>query len=118
MEDNQLNEAYLVVFPIVDAENLLVDFEIQVMDDVLVDPDVKENFVAALGVTLKAKAKQSKKYGHCGEKANKHTKTTRESNPKYIVKLARVAAAKQAARIAAAEQAARIDAAEQATNTS
>ncbi|GKD97389.1 hypothetical protein Tco_1381286 [Tanacetum coccineum] len=29
----------------VDAENVLVDYEIQVMDDVLVDPDAEENFV-------------------------------------------------------------------------
>ncbi|GKD89329.1 hypothetical protein Tco_1364836 [Tanacetum coccineum] len=69
-------------------------------------------------VTLKAKAKQSKKYRHIGEKANKHTKTTCESNPKYIAKQARIAAAEQAASIAAAEQATRIDAPEQATNTS
>ncbi|GJV54832.1 hypothetical protein Tco_1455837 [Tanacetum coccineum] len=75
-------------------------------------------FKSGTKVTLKARAKQSKKYGHCGEKANTHTKTTCESNPKYIAKLARIADAEQAARIAAAEQATRIDAAEQATNTS
>ncbi|GJU68179.1 hypothetical protein Tco_1254438 [Tanacetum coccineum] len=80
MEDNQLDEAYLVVVRVVDDENILVDSEIQVMDDVLVDSDAEEKFVAAL-----------------------------ESNPKYIAKIAR---------IAAVEQAARIDAAEQAINTS
>nr|GEU31126.1 hypothetical protein [Tanacetum cinerariifolium] len=68
-------------------------------------------------VTL-ARAKQSKKYGHCREKANKHTKTTCGSNPKYIAKLARIAAAEQVVRIAAAKQATRIDAAEQVTKTS
>ncbi|GJZ36353.1 hypothetical protein Tco_0582544 [Tanacetum coccineum] len=46
IEDNQLNEAYLVVVPVVDDENLLVDSEIQVMDDVLVDPNAEEYCVA------------------------------------------------------------------------
>ncbi|GJY68966.1 hypothetical protein Tco_0471948 [Tanacetum coccineum] len=45
MEDNQLNEADLVVVLVVDAENHLVDSEIQVMDDVIVDPVKKENFM-------------------------------------------------------------------------
>nr|GFB57682.1 hypothetical protein [Tanacetum cinerariifolium] len=66
-------------------------------------------------VTLKHRAKQIKKYGHCGEKANKHTKTTCESNPNNIAKLARIVDAEQAAAIA--EQVPRIDVAEQATNT-
>ncbi|GKA69516.1 hypothetical protein Tco_0775580 [Tanacetum coccineum] len=48
MDENQLNEVVLVVAAFMDAENLLVDSEIQVMDDVIVDPDVKDNFVAAL----------------------------------------------------------------------
>ncbi|GJR27806.1 hypothetical protein Tco_1104038 [Tanacetum coccineum] len=76
-------------------------------------------FVFKIGreVTLKVRAKQRKKYGHRGEKTNKHTKITCESNPKYIAKLAKIAVAEQAASIAA-EQATRIDAAEQATNTS
>ncbi|GJV90419.1 hypothetical protein Tco_1538232 [Tanacetum coccineum] len=133
MEDNQLNEAYLVVVPVLDDKNILVGSGIQVMDDVLVDPDAEENFVAAPGkshvimflcsnkmaiydvvmrsledgsvecacrhffvfksgreITLKARAKQSKKYGHCEEKTNKHTKTTYESNLKYIAKLSRI----------------------------
>ncbi|GJY43980.1 hypothetical protein Tco_0432193, partial [Tanacetum coccineum] len=75
-------------------------------------------FKSGREVTLKARVKQSKQYGQCREKSNKHIKTTCESNPKYIAKLTRIATAKQAARIAAAEQALRIDAAEQATNTS
>ncbi|GKC13763.1 hypothetical protein Tco_1010545 [Tanacetum coccineum] len=45
MEDSQLNEAYLVVLPVLDDENLLVDSEIQVMDDVLADPYAKENLI-------------------------------------------------------------------------
>ncbi|GKA41502.1 FAR1-related sequence 5-like protein [Tanacetum coccineum] len=39
-----------------------------------------------------------------GEKANKHTKSTCPSNPKYVAKLARLAAAEQGTTAAAAEQ--------------
>ncbi|GJS28248.1 hypothetical protein Tco_0488868 [Tanacetum coccineum] len=38
MDENRLNEADLVVVPVVYAENLVFDSEIQVMDDVIVDP--------------------------------------------------------------------------------
>ncbi|GJY03950.1 FAR1-related sequence 5-like protein [Tanacetum coccineum] len=77
-------------------------------------------------LALKAKTKQSKKCGHCGEKTNKHTKTTCLSNPKYIAKLARIAAeqtAKDAAEDAtkndvAAEQPKRTDVVEEPTNAS
>ncbi|GJW77701.1 retrovirus-related pol polyprotein from transposon TNT 1-94 [Tanacetum coccineum] len=47
MDENQLNKADLVVVPVVGAENHLVDSEIQVMDDVIVEPDEEQNFVAA-----------------------------------------------------------------------
>ncbi|GKD89873.1 zinc finger, SWIM-type containing protein [Tanacetum coccineum] len=77
-------------------------------------------------LALKAKTKQSKKCGHCGEKTNKHTKTTCPSNPKYIAKLARIAAeqaAKDAAEYAAendvvAEQPRRTNVVEESTNAS
>ncbi|GJT75236.1 hypothetical protein Tco_1041961 [Tanacetum coccineum] len=77
-------------------------------------------------LALKAKTKQSKKCGHCGEKTNKHTKTTCPSNLKYISKLARIAAeqaAKDAAKDAAkndaaAEQPTRTDVVEEPTNAS
>ncbi|GJW39184.1 hypothetical protein Tco_0065029 [Tanacetum coccineum] len=111
-----LNEADLVVVPVVDAENLVFDSEIQVMDDVIVDSDLQQNFVATSA--LKAKANLIKKHGYCGEKTIKHTKTTCPLNPTYIAKLARISVDEQAARIDANEQATRIDAAEQATNVS
>ncbi|GJU16368.1 hypothetical protein Tco_1144334 [Tanacetum coccineum] len=43
MDDNQLNEADLVV----DAENLLIETEIQDVDDLTVDTDAEENLVTA-----------------------------------------------------------------------
>ncbi|GKE43988.1 hypothetical protein Tco_1471272, partial [Tanacetum coccineum] len=49
-----LNEADLVVVPVVYAENLVFDFEIQVMDDVIVDPGPQQIFVAALAATEQA----------------------------------------------------------------
>ncbi|GJX84147.1 FAR1-related sequence 5-like protein [Tanacetum coccineum] len=53
-------------------------------------------------IAMKAKAKRAQKYGYCGEKTNKHTKTTCPLNPKYIAKLARTeAAAEQERRNAA-----------------
>ncbi|GJT42282.1 hypothetical protein Tco_0950997 [Tanacetum coccineum] len=42
MDDTQLNEADLVV----DAENLLIETEIQDVDDLIVDTDLKENLIA------------------------------------------------------------------------
>ncbi|GKD16930.1 hypothetical protein Tco_1206088, partial [Tanacetum coccineum] len=42
MDDTQLNEADLVV----DVENLLIETEIQDVDDLNVDTDLKENLVA------------------------------------------------------------------------
>ncbi|GKF44035.1 hypothetical protein Tco_0130587, partial [Tanacetum coccineum] len=48
MDENQLNEADLVVVSAVYAENLVFDYEIQVMGDVIVDPGPQQNFVAAL----------------------------------------------------------------------
>ncbi|GKD85709.1 hypothetical protein Tco_1356863 [Tanacetum coccineum] len=47
MDENQLNGADLVVVPVMDAENLVFDSEILVMDDVIVDPDPQQNFIAA-----------------------------------------------------------------------
>ncbi|GJW73506.1 hypothetical protein Tco_0132876 [Tanacetum coccineum] len=53
-------------------------------------------------IAMKAKAKRARKCGYCGEKTNKHTKTTFPLNPKYIAKLARTeAAAEQERRTAA-----------------
>nr|GEU68555.1 hypothetical protein [Tanacetum cinerariifolium] len=45
MDNNLINESDLVVFPAVDAENILIDSEIQVMDDDLIDPDAENNFL-------------------------------------------------------------------------
>ncbi|GJT28765.1 hypothetical protein Tco_0909040 [Tanacetum coccineum] len=42
MDDTQLNEADLVV----DAENILIETEIQDVDDLNVDTDLEENLVA------------------------------------------------------------------------
>ncbi|GJS63715.1 zinc finger, SWIM-type containing protein [Tanacetum coccineum] len=75
---------------------------------------------------VKEKTKQGKKCGHCGEKTNKHTKIPCPSNPKYIAKLARIAAeqaAKDAAEDAAkndvaAEQPRRTNVVEESTNAS
>ncbi|GJS22509.1 hypothetical protein Tco_0451141, partial [Tanacetum coccineum] len=62
-------------------------------------------------IALKAKTKQIRKCLCCGEKTNKHTKSTCPSNPKYVAKLARLVAA-------AAEQGTTTAAAtEQATTT-
>nr|GEZ99621.1 hypothetical protein [Tanacetum cinerariifolium] len=44
-------------------------------------------------IAMKAKAKRARKCGYCGEKTNKHIKTTCPLNPKYIVKLATIEAA-------------------------
>nr|GEZ36196.1 hypothetical protein [Tanacetum cinerariifolium] len=44
-------------------------------------------------IALKAKTKQIRKCLCCGEKTNKHTKSTCPSNPKYVAKLARLVAA-------------------------
>ncbi|GJU64963.1 zinc finger, SWIM-type containing protein [Tanacetum coccineum] len=44
-------------------------------------------------IALKAKTRQIRKCLCCGEKTNKHTKSTCPSNPKYVAKLARLAAA-------------------------
>nr|GFA35241.1 zinc finger, SWIM-type [Tanacetum cinerariifolium] len=83
-------------------------------------------------MALKAKTKQIRKCLCCGEKTNKHTKSTYPSNPNYVAKLARLvasaateqrtttaAATKQATTTAtAAEQGATTTAAtEQATKT-
>ncbi|GKB04077.1 hypothetical protein Tco_0832220 [Tanacetum coccineum] len=46
-------------------------------------------------------AKRAWKCGYCGEKTNKHTKTTCPLNPKYIAKLARTEAVEQERRTAA-----------------
>ncbi|GJX56233.1 zinc finger, SWIM-type containing protein [Tanacetum coccineum] len=69
-------------------------------------------------IALKAKTKQIRKCLCCGEKTNKHTMSTCPSNPKYVAKLARLAAAEQGTTAAAAEQGATTAAAtEQATTT-
>ena len=47
-------------------------------------------------VALEEKRKPKRKCGHCGENTNTHTKTTCPLNPKYIEKLKRIEAAKQA----------------------
>ncbi|GJT11968.1 hypothetical protein Tco_0859010 [Tanacetum coccineum] len=145
MDDNQLNEADLVV----DARNLLIETEIQDMDGLNVDTDAKENLVAApvekpkqnhvnnpqgainkgdrrgehrksgREIALKAKTKQSQKCLYYGEKTNKHTKITCLLNPKYVAKLARITTAAEQGAIptAATVQAARTAATiEQATN--
>nr|GEV23229.1 protein FAR1-related sequence 5-like [Tanacetum cinerariifolium] len=44
-------------------------------------------------IALKAKTRQIRKCLCCGEKTNKHTKSTCPSNPKYVAKLARLVAA-------------------------
>ncbi|GKB75066.1 hypothetical protein Tco_0936478 [Tanacetum coccineum] len=63
-------------------------------------------------IALKAKTKQIRKCLCCGEKTNKHTKSTCPSNPKYVAKLARLVA------VAAVEQGTTTAAAtEQATTT-
>ncbi|GKE69169.1 hypothetical protein Tco_1527241 [Tanacetum coccineum] len=43
-------------------------------------------------IALKSKTKQIQKCLCCGEKTNKHTKSTCPSNPKYVSKLARLVA--------------------------
>ncbi|GKE60149.1 hypothetical protein Tco_1510516, partial [Tanacetum coccineum] len=55
--------------------------------------------------------KQIRKCLCCGEKTNKHTKSTCPSNPKYVAKLVRLVAT------AAAEQGTTTAATEQATTT-
>ncbi|GJY88772.1 hypothetical protein Tco_0503400 [Tanacetum coccineum] len=97
MEDNQLNEAYLVVVPVLDDKNILVGSGIQVIDDVLVDLDAEENFVAAPDAEEKFVAAPGKS----------HVILFLYSDIMQYMML-----------IAAVEQAARIDAAEQAINTS
>ena len=45
---------------------------------------------------IEVKSKPKRKCGCCGQKTNEHTKSTCPENPKYIAKLAKIAAAKQA----------------------
>ncbi|PWA90943.1 Zinc finger, SWIM-type [Artemisia annua] len=68
-------------------------------------------------IALEETSKRKRKCGFCGEKTNKHTKMTCPLNPKYIAKLARIAAAQKDG-TDASEQATRNVAAEQATNAS
>ncbi|PWA71206.1 hypothetical protein CTI12_AA282970 [Artemisia annua] len=68
-------------------------------------------------IALEETSKRKRKCGFCGEKTNKHTKMTCPLNPKYIAKLARIAAALKDG-TNASEQAMRNVAAEQATNAS
>ncbi|GJZ27324.1 FAR1-related sequence 5-like protein [Tanacetum coccineum] len=70
-------------------------------------------------IALKAKTRQIRKCLCCGEKTNKHTKSTGPSNPKYVAKLTRlvVAAGEQGTTTAATEQATTTATAEQGETT-
>ncbi|GJW96290.1 FAR1-related sequence 5-like protein [Tanacetum coccineum] len=70
-------------------------------------------------IALKAKTRQIRKCLCCGEKTNKHTKSTCPSNPKYVAKLARLvaAAAEQGTTTAAATEQETTTAAEQGATT-
>ncbi|GKC42833.1 FAR1-related sequence 5-like protein [Tanacetum coccineum] len=74
-------------------------------------------------IVLKAKTKQIRKCLCCGEKTNKHTKSTCPSNPKYVAKLTRLVASatvEQGTTTAAATEEATTTAivSEEATNAS
>ena len=71
---------------------------------------------SAREIALEETSKRKRKCGCCGEVTNKHTKMTCPQNPKYIEKLARIAAQKN--RTDASKQATKSVAAEQATNAS
>ncbi|PWA73656.1 hypothetical protein CTI12_AA259660 [Artemisia annua] len=91
MDNYHLNKAGLIVVAVVDAKNRVVNSQIQVMDEVVDDPDVHHVFDEMRSallrsleegsvewkngreIALQAGAKPRKKCGCCGEKTNEHT---------------------------------------------
>ena len=77
----------------------------------------EERRKSAREIALEESSKRKRKCGYCGENTNKHTKSTCPQNPKYIAKLARVAAAQNGGTDAGVQQTRNV-ATEKATNAS
>ncbi|GJU68435.1 hypothetical protein Tco_1254694 [Tanacetum coccineum] len=122
MDDNHLNEEDLVLVLVVDVENLLVDYEIQVIDDVVIDPDVENNCVAASEFKTKEGCEMVKVRDKNTAAYRTLYKDEEEEEEEVVQKCecsrikVRIADVEQVAMIDESEQATRIDAPEQATN--
>ena len=80
-----------------------------ILDDIYIPVEEKQH--------LKKHLSGKRKCGFCGKNTNKHTKSTCPKNPKYIAKLARVAAAQKGGTDAGVQQTRNV-ATEKATNAS